>query len=62
MRCMCATPSTVFLKLQAICRLPLILGRIVIPALALGARQNDDVAHALASSLTRVQNVTRRSP
>jgi hypothetical protein len=45
MRLVAAAEATVFAQLQPLARLLLVLGRAVIPALTLGARQGDDVSH-----------------
>jgi hypothetical protein len=43
---MTPTPPTIFLHLETIGHLPLVLRRVVVTALALGAGEDDDVAHS----------------
>ena len=45
MRDVFATEAAVLAQLEPFARLLLVLGRAVIPALTLGARQGDDVSH-----------------
>jgi len=45
MRCVLPTPPTVLFHLETVGRLPLVLRRVVVPALTVGAGEDDDVSH-----------------